>query len=211
MEQLLQVLHKLSGIALDFNDTAPIFEGFDGKASDALRFANYPALNDTIQVETNVQGESGEKQWYGRYAPHTDYQGFTILCPDPKDWSSENHGGLEILMPNFNSEAEERQQIWIRANLTQYSSSRGEVLVVNAGDLVQRSTNNYWKSAYHRVVSPVAGSAASLENRMSFIFFSGPADDALISTLPLDYLGDSKYGPISAGAHLKEKVERTKI
>ena len=113
-------------------------------------------------------------------------------------------------MPNSSGDFKEGYQTWIKANLTPYSSIRGDILVVNAGDLVQRSTNDYWKSAYHRVVSPAARTNASLENRMSFVFFSGPTDDSLISTLPLDYLGDSKYDPISAGSHLKEKLERTK-
>ena len=99
---------------------------------------------------------------------------------------------------------------WIKANLSSFSSGRGDILVVNAGDLIQRSTDDYWKSAYHRVISPRRGTAASAESRLSFVFFSGPVDEAMINTLPLDYLGTSKYEPISAGAHLKEKLERTK-
>ena len=111
---------------------------------------------------------------------------------------------------NFDANVNEEEQRWIKANLNPYSQSRGDILVVNAGDLIQRSTNDYWKSAYHRVVSPVAGSDASSESRMSFVFFSGPVDEAMISMLPLNYLGESKYDPISAGEHLKEKLDRTK-
>jgi hypothetical protein len=83
-------------------------------------------------------------------------------------------------------------------------------LVVNAGDLIQRWTNDRWVSAVHRVsprthtdtatdstttaASPsTSTSALALREaqsayatgRTAVVFFSGPRDDALVAVLPM--------------------------
>ncbi|CEO98161.1 Fe2OG dioxygenase domain-containing protein [Plasmodiophora brassicae] len=115
-----------------------------------------------------------------RYGPHTDYTGFTILCRDEVP-------GLEVLI---NGE-------WVPVPFVPDS------FVVNAGDLIQRWTNDVWKSNVHRV-APVAAS----RSRLSMVFFTGPRHDAVITPLECCCSTDNppRYDPITAGEHLQRKL-----
>ena len=67
-----------------------------------------------------------------RYGPHTDFGGFTLLRQDGAP------GGLQVLVDGA----------WI--DVTPVPGT----LVVNAGDLIQRWSNDVWRSNIHRVQNP---------------------------------------------------------
>jgi isopenicillin N synthase-like dioxygenase len=138
-----------------------------------------------------------------RYGPHTDYMGYTILRADPGDWRDGacNTGGLEVWL-----DAEEK---WAPVIIPPEHSDTA--LVVNAGDLFQRWTNDKWKSALHRVSNPAPGSAAWERDRFSIVFFSGPMDDVLIETISGAEDGHVKYAPVRAGDYLLSKISPTAV
>ena len=161
-----------------------------------------------------------------RYGAHTDFQGFTILRPDPRDWTTDGSGGLEVLhagtgtwLPVALPPSSEIQSRLRRGDDTQnpgpgycQAPASDFALVVNAGDLIQRWTNDRWLSAVHRVsprgdavVAAATDSTSAPESapsstsastplpqrvtlsagRKAVVFFSGPRDDALVAVLPM--------------------------
>ncbi len=149
-----------------------------------------------------------------RYGPHTDFSGFTILRQD------DAPGGLEV----------QTQGGWIPVRPIPGT------LVINAGDLIQRWTNDRWISNIHRVVNPLRPSHATAASglratgtspanaslagedghgqaeanstrRLSIVLFTGPNLDAVIETLPT--CGPSKYPPIVTGDHVAQRVAAT--
>ena len=67
----------------------------------------------------------------------------------------------------------------------------------------------------HRVLAPEPGSTAATTARLSIPFFAGPHWDAVIDTLPTcvrDGGAPNKLTePISAGAHLMQKLAATQV
>jgi isopenicillin N synthase-like dioxygenase len=167
-----------------------------------------------------------------RYGAHTDYQGFTILKPDRHDWHQEidqgNHlqikyGGLEVF--------QEDEQKWIQVKIPKHVNA----LVINAGDLFQRWTNDRWRSALHRVIHLKLESSGKPEqgeevkkkmiseeerravlssynlSRYSIVFFTGPLEECVIECIEnINGSGEKKkYPPIKGGEHLLMKLNRT--
>jgi isopenicillin N synthase-like dioxygenase len=187
MESLLKVLHRISSRALGLPDDEYLNRFYyfdDNKVEDgdgsqqadsghrrrgltdaerngnALRLAYYVPY--TISISSmNCDGGTSAATSGSRYGEHTDYQGFTILRPDPADWREVpiqsrdmdsgllryQRGGLEVRLKDTGE--------WVPVVLPQDNTSstdRGSfALVVNAGDLIQRWTNDRWHSAVHRV------------------------------------------------------------
>jgi len=119
-----------------------------------------------------------------RYGPHTDFSGFTILRQD------DAPGGLQVKTVDG----------W------QDVKPISGTLVINAGDLIQRWTNDRWVSAIHRVTNPPRELTGSTR-RLSVVLFTGPNSDAEIVTLP--GCGPSKYAPILAGVHSEQRMRET--
>jgi len=119
-----------------------------------------------------------------RYGPHTDFSGFTILRQD------DAPGGLQV------KTADDWQDV----------TAIPGTLVINAGDLIQRWTNDRWVSNVHRVINPPRGVMGSTR-RLSVVLFTGPNADARIATLP--GCGESKYAPILAGVHSEQRMRET--
>ena len=81
-----------------------------------------------------------------------------------------------------------------------------DAFVVNLGDLLQRWTNDLYKSTKHRVVSPPSGI-----HRYSIPFFSQGHPDYVITAIEscMQPGLEAKYPPIKAEAYLKLKFEST--
>ena len=243
MENLLQSLHRISARSLDLphEDYLNNYYTFDNDetndtttmaSSNTLKLAFYPFGAPSLE-KTVEEKSSGAI----RYGAHTDFQGLTILRPDRRDWSTPSAGGLEV----FHADRDE----WLPVLLPSPSDIRvllanddnnGDddvngaddfALVVNAGDLIQRWTNDRWISAVHRV-SPgqaqvqsgnVAGNVdidgwVATTGRKACVFFSGPRDDTVVSMLPMDSSNQvketmtAKYPPIRSGDHLQLKLNK---
>jgi isopenicillin N synthase-like dioxygenase len=214
MEILLQILHRISSVALNLPYITHIEHFYDeripsnaslGRNGNTLRITHYPpAQSDIISHDTTDTTI--------RYGAHTDYQGFTILRPDKYDWHKivingieEQCGGLEVLS--------RAQQVWLPIRIPLGLNA----LVINAGDLIQRWTNDRWHSPLHRVVNAQDGRGAG-RSRQALVFFTGPLEQCLIEPFAEcckrnENDGDSeesrRYPSILAGDHLLMKLNRT--
>lgn len=123
-----------------------------------------------------------------RTGAHTDYGAMTILA------ATDAQGGLEVRMPDGS---------WAGV-----SPGPGE-FVVNLGDMMARWTNERWASTLHRVVNPPLGVAQS--RRLSIGMFVHPNYDQRIECVPTCLAAGEKprYPAISAGEHIKRKIERS--
>jgi isopenicillin N synthase-like dioxygenase len=218
-EELVHRLHRLStgalGIAapkneIDYDYFRKYYCASDkdtvGSAdpSYALRLAYYPPQQRGLAAESQQeQVDSGDVA--SRYGAHTDYMGFTILRPDESDWSDdiEGAGGLEVF-DNISS-------CWIPVKLPDHIKKTA--LIINAGDLIQRWTNDRWTSPLHRVSGPKPHSAAAKQDRTALVFFSGPMADALITVCPAccSEQDTSKYEPVVALDYLMAKLNPTSL
>ena len=77
-------------------------------------------------------------------------------------------------------------------------------LIVNIGDLMQRWTNDRWRSTMHRVVAPTAAT-----RRLSIPFFHNANWDARVECLVADE--EPRYPPTTAGQHLMDKFRATAV
>ena len=92
---LLQILHKISSLALNLNDL-DYFNHFYFSSNihtnpngNALRLSHY--FPHALVSSHNTSSTSADVDVI-QYGEHTDYQGFTILYPDPHDWDTDVHG-----------------------------------------------------------------------------------------------------------------------
>ena len=118
-----------------------------------------------------------------RAGAHTDYGTLTILRLDDEP-------GLQV---------ESLDGQWIDV------AAPAGALVVNLGDLMQRWTNDRWRSTMHRVVVPAGRSG---ERRLTMPFFHNANWDALVECIITD--GEpARHPPVTAGAHLMSKFRST--
>ncbi len=120
-----------------------------------------------------------------RASPHEDINFITLLI-------GGHQPGLEV----------RNGDKWIKADF-----SRDEI-VVNIGDMLQRFTNRYLKSATHRVNN---GTEMNTQ-RISIPFFLHPRSDFLIKPLE-SLLGEHNYypDPITADDYLNQRLEEIKL
>jgi len=80
--------------------------------------------------------------------------------------------------------------------------------VVNIGDMMQRWTNDRWRSTMHRVVNRFGG-----RERWSIAYFFDLDAEANILPLPTCVSADrpARYGPITAGGHLADMYRKTTV
>ena len=116
-----------------------------------------------------------------RAGAHTDYGTLTILWTDGEP-------GLQ---------ARAIDGTWIDV------ASVDGGLIVNLGDLMQRWTNDRWRSTMHRVVASDAPG-----RRLSIPFFHNANWDAVVECIVADG-EEPKYPPTTAGRHLMEKFRST--
>jgi isopenicillin N synthase-like dioxygenase len=123
-----------------------------------------------------------------RAGAHTDYGTLTILHVDDEP-------GLEI---------QGRAGNWTAVQPV------GDGVIVNLGDLMERWTNDRWRSTMHRVVARPEGPTPE---RWSIPFFHNANWDAVVSCLPtcLAPGETAKHPPVGAGAHLMAKFRSTVV
>jgi isopenicillin N synthase-like dioxygenase len=156
-------------------------EGFFGPYYDRMMH-NLRIAFYPEQVEPPLPGQL-------RNGPHTDFTGFTILRQDSAP------GGLQVQSPAGD---------WIDVPPVPGT------LVVNSGDLLQRWTNDRWRSNLHRVTNPDPNLAGQAE-RLSIVLFTGPNADAVVECLPTCCGADNpaRYRPVVAYDYLMQKIRET--
>ena len=119
-----------------------------------------------------------------RAGEHEDINLITLLM-------GASAGGLEILT---------KENKWVGV------TSLKDHLVVNVGDMLQRLTNNKFKSTTHRVVNPPRSEWSS--PRYSIPFFLHPKSSTRLDCLEscIDENHPKQYDDISAGEYLTERL-----
>ena len=127
-----------------------------------------------------------------RAGAHSDYGSITLLFQDER-------GGLQV----------ERPEGWVDVQPIQGS------IVVNAGDLLARWSNDMIKSTKHRVVEPpLKGREADKGHpaRYSVAYFGNPDFDKWIEALPGTWEGDKggkKYEGVNSGEYVWKRLAAT--
>ncbi|OCT44996.1 hypothetical protein CLCR_05967 [Cladophialophora carrionii] len=132
-----------------------------------------------------------------RAGEHSDYGSITLLFQD-------EIGGLEVKSP---------KGTWVRA------TPIPGTIVVNAGDLLQRWSNDIIRSTNHRVIQPPPKDAGSDDDdadalvpaRYSIAYFCNPNFDRFIEALPgtWDPAAKPKYPGINSGDYLIMRLAAT--
>ncbi|KAF4585675.1 thymine dioxygenase [Ophiocordyceps camponoti-floridani] len=124
-----------------------------------------------------------------RAGEHTDYGSITLLFQDDR-------GGLQVKSPTGNF-----------VNATPIQGT----IVVNAGDLLARWSNDHIKSTLHRVVEPPRNEGKKYPSRYSIAYFCNPNFDSIIETIPGTYAGeeDKKYEGVRSGDWVSMRLAAT--
>ncbi|KAM4054594.1 2OG-Fe(II) oxygenase superfamily protein [Hirsutella rhossiliensis] len=124
-----------------------------------------------------------------RAGEHSDYGSVTLLFQD-------NRGGLQVRSPN--------------GQFVDATPIEGTV-VINAGDLLARWSNDTIKSTIHRVVEPPRKEGKEYPPRYSIAYFCNPNFKDFIETLPGTYGAeqDKKYGGVNSGEYLVKRLTAT--
>jgi isopenicillin N synthase-like dioxygenase len=116
-----------------------------------------------------------------RAAAHEDINLITILV-------AANGGGLELL---------DRDGKWLPVE------TDPDNLIVDAGDMLARATNDVIPATTHRVVN---SPGSDISSRYSMPFFMHPHSDAVLECIPSCRGAGAKYPPITADAFLKQRL-----
>ncbi|KAI8721076.1 Fe2OG dioxygenase domain-containing protein [Fusarium sp. LHS14.1] len=124
-----------------------------------------------------------------RAGEHSDYGSITLLFQD-------NRGGLQVKSPT--------------GQFVDATPIEGTV-VVNAGDLLSRWSNDTIKSTIHRVVEPPRKESASYPPRYSIAYFCNPDFESYIEALPGTFATEQgkKYEGIKSGDYLVQRLTAT--
>ncbi|KAJ5653962.1 hypothetical protein N7490_000965 [Penicillium lividum] len=131
-----------------------------------------------------------------RAGEHSDYGSVTLLFQD-------RHGGLQVRSPKGTF-----------VDVTPIA----DAIVVNAGDLMARWSNDTITSTRHRVIQPPIPAGESDDSdsypaRYSIAYFCNPNNNKLIEALPGTYgenvHRDKKYADITAGDYLVSRLTAT--
>ncbi|CAM1505313.1 Fc.00g109500.m01.CDS01 [Cosmosporella sp. VM-42] len=124
-----------------------------------------------------------------RAGEHSDYGSITLLFQD-------NRGGLQVKSPT--------------GQFVDATPIEGTV-VVNAGDLLARWSNDTIKSTIHRVVEPPRKESDAYPPRYSIAYFCNPNFKSYIEALPGTYTSEQekKYDGINSGDYLVQRLAAT--
>ncbi|KAL7935991.1 hypothetical protein V8C35DRAFT_333188 [Trichoderma chlorosporum] len=136
-----------------------------------------------------VQSEVFNTPGQVRAGEHSDYGSITLLFQD-------NRGGLQVKSPSGT---------FVDATPME------DTIVVNAGDLLARWSNDTIKSTIHRVVEPPRREGATYPSRYSIAYFCNPNFKDLIEVLPGTYATEQekKYDSINSGDYLVQRLTAT--
>lgn len=98
-----------------------------------------------------------------------------------------------------------------------HSAAQPGTIVINAGDLLARWSNDVLRSTLHRVVAPPARQISETDavtpNRQSIAFFCNPNQGAEIECLPTCLVPGSKpkYPPVTTEEYIVGRLQATYV
>lgn len=180
----------LRAIALGLNIDEHWFDDYTLVGDNTLRLLHYPAVDREVFERNKGQVRAGA---------HTDYGSLTLLFQDTR-------GGLQV--------QDTDGETWVDAKPI------SGTIVVNAGDLLTRWSNDAIRSTLHRVVEPPLapdaqdGVSEAAPNkyppRYSIAYFCNPDFHKFIDVVPGTLGGQSKkYQGINSGEYLTQRLAAT--
>ncbi|KAF7292213.1 Thymine dioxygenase [Mycena indigotica] len=171
----------LRAIALGFRLPEDYFLASHPPQQNQLRLLHYPPVSQASLEEGTAR----------RMVAHTDFITITLLFQD-------DVGGLEVEDPA-------QPGVYIAAQ-----PIPGAV-IVNAGDLLKRWSNDVIKSTKHRVrAPPTAAKDGVTPARYSIPYFCGPLPDTVVDCMPGTFdpsqLETKRYAPITAGDYVMHRL-----
>lgn len=184
-------LEVLRALALGLKIDKEYFTPLHLKMDNQTRILHYPSVAESLL--TTGKGK--------RIAAHTDFGSITLLWQDPV-------GGLEVESPACSGNFFPAPYI-------------PNTVLLNAGDFMQRWSNDMLRSTVHRVVAPplkdgmnkVDGDNIDIERqseeRYSLVYFCGPDIDKVVDTVPSCWGPDKpkKYAPVTSGEYLAMRMK----
>ncbi|KAJ4350626.1 hypothetical protein N0V95_004585 [Ascochyta clinopodiicola] len=143
-----------------------------------LRILHYPPL-----AAAELQHRSRS-----RINAHSDFGTLTLLFQD-------SVGGLEIEDPQ-------------KPGTFRAVPPVQQAVLINVGDLMERWSNERWKSTVHRVVAPPGGGEGMLPDRYSIPFFATADPETVIEALPgcWDAENPKKYPSVTAWEYVQMRM-----
>ncbi|KAK7186151.1 hypothetical protein DPSP01_000780 [Paraphaeosphaeria sporulosa] len=178
-------MQLMRAIALGMGIDESWFDGFTDGGDNTLRLLHYPGVSKKV-----FQRADGQLQV--RAGEHSDYGSLTLLFQDER-------GGLQVRSPKGTF-----------VNATPIPGT----IVINAGDLLARWSNDTIKSTKHRVVEPPpkadSSDAETYPPRYSVAYFCNPNFERVIEALPGTYEeSGKKYEGIRSGEYLVKRLTAT--
>ncbi|KAH9867130.1 hypothetical protein IAQ61_007722 [Plenodomus lingam] len=175
----------MRAIALGMGIEENWFDGYTDAGDNTLRLLHYPGVSKSI-----FKRDDGQLQV--RAGEHSDYGSITLLFQDTR-------GGLQVRSPKGTF-----------VNATPIANT----IVVNAGDLLARWSNDTIKSTLHRVVEPPVqpedAERDAYPARYSIAYFCNPNFDRVIRTLPGTYGAEgSKYEDVGSREYVMGRLTAT--
>lgn len=177
------------------------FDSFCDQGDNTLRLLHYPEVNSTVFKANKNQVRAGAHTDYGLLFGIYDSRHQKLMCGlgSITLLFQDSRGGLQVLSPN---------------NTFVDATPIEDTIVVNAGDLLARWSNDTIKSTKHRVVEPhVAPQADVHPARYSIAYFCNPNFNRFIDAIPGTYdeaTGkDKKYQGINSGEYLVQRLTAT--
>lgn len=185
MVELVKVILRILGCGLPASWKQPpnVFDDFTVKPSLPMRLLHYPPKigNDTEQYGGKCviipAKEVAELTPIRIVGDHTDFGGVTVLLQEP------DREGLEVWYPPT--------ETWIPVPVKE------NTFVINMGDVMQKWTNGYYRSARHRVIT------YSEKRRYSVPFFFNGNMKLKITAL------DGSGGEDIVGHHIQRRFVKT--
>ena len=173
-------LRMLRILALSLNLDANYFDQHFSQPMEALRLLHYSS--ETSDVDSGVMG----------CGAHSDYGMLTFLLTDDVP-------GLEILERDVGEEFADNAGTWKRV------APMPNNFIVNLGDMLERWTNDTYRSTVHRVINRQG------KERYSIPFFFEPNFDTRVECLPsfVTLERPAKYAPTTSGEYLLSKYANT--
>lgn len=181
--RLLSLLGKSVALCADDKEKQiPFdFEQYFNNPNRVIRLLHYN--NDRSEIDEGIFG----------CGAHTDYGVLTFLLTDDVE-------ALQIYpKAGSNNNIDVNDNNWI------FVPPLKDAFIVNLGDMLERWTNDYYKSTLHRVIN------LSGRERYSIPFFFEPDFDTLVEAIPCctSEKNPPKYEPITSGKYLINKYNDT--
>ncbi|KAF2201010.1 Clavaminate synthase-like protein [Delitschia confertaspora ATCC 74209] len=181
-------MQVMRAVALGLGIDESWFDSFTDGGDNTLRLLHYPSVS-----KKTFRRDDGLEQV--RAGEHSDYGSITLLFQDSR-------GGLQVRSP---------KGTFVDA------TPIPDTIVINAGDLLARWSNDTIKSTKHRVVEPPPKpeheGLDEYPPRYSIAYFCNPNFEKTIEAIPGTFGGESgmekKYEGINSGVYLARRLAAT--